>query len=96
MIKRIVKMEFRPEAIEAFKRIFSQSCSKIKARKGCQHVECLQDLQRPNVFFTYSVWDSEAELEAYRESELFAGVWAQTKALFAAKPEAWSVREFKP
>lgn len=89
-------MEFRPEAIDAFKSIFRQSCSKIKARKGCRHVECLQDLQRPNVFFTYSEWDSEADLEAYRNSELFAGVWAETKALFTAKAEAWSLKEFTP
>lgn len=96
MIKRIVKMEFREEAIEPFKTLFRNSCSKIKARKGCRHVECLQDLQRPNVFFTYSVWDSESDLQAYRDSELFAAVWAETKALFSAKPEAWSLNEFKP
>lgn len=93
MIKRIVKMEFQSDKVEDFKTIFRNSCSKIKSRPGCRHVECLQDLSRPNLFFTYSVWDKEADLQAYRESELFADVWARTKALFSGKPEAWSVME---
>ncbi len=44
------------------------------------------------VLFTYSHWESEAALETYRHSELFAEVWAATKVLFNAKPEAWSVQ----
>jgi heme-degrading monooxygenase HmoA len=43
------------------------------------------------VFFTYSFWNAEANLEQYRNSELFKAVWAETKPLFNAKPEAWSV-----
>jgi quinol monooxygenase YgiN len=95
MIKRIVKMEFRPDKVEDFKLIFKTSCSKIRARKGCRHVELLQDVKNPALFFTFSVWEEEADLNAYRESELFAKVWAATKALFNAKPEAWTVLEIK-
>jgi hypothetical protein len=38
------------------------------------------------------MWDDPKYLEAYRQSELFEGVWAKTKVLFDAKPEAWSVK----
>ncbi|MBL7795100.1 MAG: antibiotic biosynthesis monooxygenase, partial [Saprospiraceae bacterium] len=38
-----------------------------------------------------SIWDDEAALERYRESELFQATWERTKALFAEKAEAWSV-----
>lgn len=93
MIKRIVKMEFRADKTEEFKLIFKNSCSKIKARKGCRHVELLQDVKNPCLFFTFSIWDDEEDLNAYRDSELFAGVWAATKALFSARPEAWTVAE---
>ncbi|MCU0360076.1 MAG: antibiotic biosynthesis monooxygenase [Bacteroidia bacterium] len=95
MIKRIVKMEFRADKVEEFKLIFKTSCSKIKARKGCHHVELLQDINNPCLFFTFSIWDEEADLNAYRDSDLFAGVWAATKALFNAKPEAWTLQEWK-
>jgi len=43
------------------------------------------------VFFTYSYWDSEKDLNNYRDSQLFKEVWSNTKILFNLKPEAWSV-----
>ena len=91
MIKRIVKMSFNSENIEAFKTIFETNWTKIKGFEGCEHVELLQDKNNPEIFFTYSLWQSEEHLDNYRNSELFNGVWASTKALFNAKPEAWSV-----
>ena len=91
MIKRFVKMTFKADSIERFKDIFKASRDLIAAMEGCQHVELLQDINNPCVFFTLSIWDAPKYLEAYRQSELFEGVWAKTKILFDAKPEAWSV-----
>ncbi|HQQ93569.1 MAG TPA: antibiotic biosynthesis monooxygenase [Bacteroidia bacterium] len=92
MIKRLVKMEFRPEHTEAFKTIFRTNWTKIKSFEGCQHVELLQDENNPCVFFTYSLWDSEQHLNAYRDSALFAAVWKETRALFSEKAAAWSMK----
>jgi len=91
MIKRIVKLTFHPEKIEDFKAIFEESKHKIRARKGCHHLELWQGTQAPNIFFTYSFWTNEDELNAYRHSDLFKATWAKTKVLFNDKPEAWSV-----
>ncbi|MDO8367314.1 MAG: antibiotic biosynthesis monooxygenase family protein [Saprospiraceae bacterium] len=92
MIKRIVKMTFREEAVQTFvAEVFEHSKARIRAFEGCQHMELLQHKSRPNVLFTLSIWDNEAALEAYRASELFADTWAKTKALFAEKAEAWTV-----
>jgi heme-degrading monooxygenase HmoA len=93
MIKRFVKMTFKPENIETFKNIFESSKNLIAAMDGCRHVELLQDINNPSVFFTLSMWDDPQDLEAYRQSELFIGVWSKTKILFDAKPEAWSVKQ---
>jgi len=93
MIKRIVKMSFKPEKIEDFKTIFKTNWQKIKDFEGCSHVELLQDENNPNIFFTYSLWQSENDLNAYRHSDLFEKVWSATKILFNDKPQAWSVRE---
>jgi len=43
------------------------------------------------VFFTYSYWKTEEDLENFRKSDLFKNVWSKTKPFFNAKPEAWSV-----
>lgn len=93
MIKRIVKMSFKPESIEAFKTIFETNWQLIKGFDGCEHVELLQDENNPGIFFTYSLWQSEDHLNIYRNSELFNNVWAGTKILFNAKPEAWTVKQ---
>lgn len=92
MIKRIVKMTFREDAVQAFiSEVFEQSKARIRLFEGCQHMELLQQKNQPNVLFTLSYWDNEAALEAYRASPLFADTWAKTKALFAGKAEAWTV-----
>ncbi|MEZ4948222.1 MAG: antibiotic biosynthesis monooxygenase family protein [Saprospiraceae bacterium] len=98
MIKRIVKMTFRENHIEDFKTVFKESKQYIRNFEGCHHLELWQQTNNPSVFFTYSMWESEKHLDAYRHSELFKTTWAKTKPLFEAKAEAWSVDglEFLP
>ena len=93
MIKRIVKMSFDPQKTEAFKEIFRKNSQQIRGVEGCSHVELLQDQFHPNIFFTFSLWQSEEHLNRYRDSALFEGVWSATKKLFNDKPAAWTVKE---
>lgn len=91
MIKRIVKLVFKEGEVENFKKIFSESKSKIRGFEGCHHVELLQARDEPYIFFTLSIWENEEALNRYRHSELFQSTWKKTKALFNDKPLAWSV-----
>lgn len=91
MIIRIVKMVFRDEEISNFEALFSERKALIRNFEGCTHLELWQDNDRPQIFFTYSWWDSEAHLAAYRDSSFFDETWQLTKQKFAAKPEAWTV-----
>lgn len=91
MFVRIVKMSFSPENVDAFLVNFHDNKEKIRNFPGNQFLELYQDQNNPSVFFTYSYWDTPSDLENYRNSDLFAAVWAVTKPLFNAKPEAWSV-----
>jgi len=93
MLVRIVKMTFREEAIDTFKALFDERKEQIRHFPGCMHLELLQDRLHHHLFFTYSYWTDADALDTYRHSELFADTWAQTKVLFAAKPEAWSVNQ---
>ncbi len=92
MIKRIVKMTFREEEIAGFMANFEAHKAKIKAFPGCNHLELLRATDDSNIFFTFSIWDSPEDLEAYRHSDLFKGIWKVTKLMFDARPQAWSVR----
>ena len=89
-------MTFEKENIPSFERIFQASSPRIRTFPGCTHLELLQDADNPQVFFTYSRWESEADLQAYRESDFFREVWGQTKKLFAERPRAWSLNKRTP
>jgi quinol monooxygenase YgiN len=95
MITRIVRMHFRPEERQAFLDIFNASKHLIRQFDGCQHLRLYNEAGSPDIFFTYSVWTSAAHLDAYRNSALFRDTWAATKALFADKPQAWSLAELE-
>lgn len=88
---RIVKMTFSPENVDAFLENFNAYKIHIRNFKGVEHLQLLRDKNNPNIFFTYSYWKSEEDLEKYRTSDLFKSVWAATKPLFSKEAEAWSV-----
>lgn len=92
MIKRFVKMTFKPEHVQDFKDLFHNTKEFIAAAEGCRHLELLQDSHNECVFFTFSIWEDISFLEQYRESDLFNSVWAKTKVMFADKPQAWSLK----
>jgi quinol monooxygenase YgiN len=93
MIIRIVKMEFEESKVSDFLEVFSASSETIKSFSGCSYVQLLRDEADSCVFFTYSHWESEEHLNAYRKSEFFKTVWSGTKKLFRSAPVAWSLRD---
>lgn len=90
MIKRIVKMVFRKENIQDFIKFTGEIKETIKNHEGCLHLDILQDKKYPEIFFTYSCWNSEKDLANYRKSDFFNKIWPETKKWFAEKPLAWS------
>jgi (4S)-4-hydroxy-5-phosphonooxypentane-2,3-dione isomerase len=91
MIIRIVKMTFQEKHVQDFLDMFYEKRHDIAAMKGCLHLELWNDKNQANIYFTYSHWETELDLNNYRDSALFAKVWPQTKQWFAAKAEAWTV-----
>lgn len=91
MFVRIVKMGFKPDKIDEFLANFEENKTSIRGFEGCEFLELYRGKDNTNQFFTYSYWKDEESLENYRNSELFKNVWADTKALFNEKPEAWSL-----
>jgi heme-degrading monooxygenase HmoA len=91
MFVRIVKMSFHEENIPAFLENFDSIKEKIRSTEGNRFLELYQDKNNPCIFFTYSYWETEEDLENYRRSALFDEVWTFTKKLFNEKPEAWSL-----
>lgn len=91
MFVRIVKLSFHEENIPAFLENFETIKDRIRSAPGNRLLELYQDKNNKSIFFTYSYWETEKDLENYRTSEFFNEVWSFTKKLFNEKPEAWSV-----
>jgi quinol monooxygenase YgiN len=91
MINRIVCMSFDPSKTAEFVKIFNESKELIAASQGCLSLSLMQDTNDLNVFFTFSKWESENDLNAYRKSDVFVSIWRRTKVLFNERPMAWSV-----
>ncbi|MBC8156025.1 MAG: antibiotic biosynthesis monooxygenase [Bacteroidetes bacterium] len=95
MLIRIVRLTFQEDKLPDFHVIFDQSKYHIRAFPGNHHLELLSDPDRPDVRMTYSLWESAAALEAYRQSDLFRTTWAATKLLFAERAVAFSAEKLE-
>ncbi len=91
MITRFVKLTIKVDQIVAFQKAFSERNKVIESFQGCQKVELLQDVNDKRVFFTFSEWNKEDDLENYRNSDFFQDTWSTVKPMFDGKPEAWSL-----
>lgn len=90
---RIVKLTFKTEHVQEFLAHFETVKKDINSFPGCKGMKLLREQGSSNVFFTYSEWNSNEDLENYRSSELFGGIWPKVKKWFKKNAEAWSVDE---
>jgi quinol monooxygenase YgiN len=91
---RIVKLHFQEDKIEAFLAFFETIKWKVAQQPGCGGMKLLRDKNNPHIVFTYSLWENEDALNAYRFSDTFGYVWPTIKPWFAVPAEAWSVDEW--
>lgn len=94
MITRIVKLEFKEEHVEDFLNFFDGIQDIVNEFPGCQGMKLYQDIYRPNIIMTYSHWNSEEDLNKYRNSKDFGEIWPKIKPWFAERPAAWSVSAY--
>jgi len=77
--------------VDDFLAHFNAIKTNIRNFPGVSQLELHRDTRQSNVFYTYSKWKSESDLEDYRKSELFEETWAQVKLWFDARPRAFSL-----
>ena len=87
-------MHFNEKDLGEFLEIFDENKVAIRRFPGCTHLQLLTDPNDPLCYTTLSNWNDAADLEDYRTSELFAGVWKRVKPLFNKKSEAFSLNQF--
>ncbi len=93
MITRIVKMNVNVLDVKKFKDLVQAYQNKILAAQGCKQVNIMCDKKIKTKFFSYSIWESEQDLENYRNSEMFKKTWNEVKQLFSSPAQAWTVED---
>ena len=62
-------MEFKEENVKTFLTNFENVKDKIRNSNGCRLLELYNDKTNTNIYFTYSYWEQEQDLENYRNSD---------------------------
>ena len=89
-LTRIVKLSISSSKHLSFEQFFGENKKIILSFKGCKHVELLKS--SGDVYFTYSIWDDETSLNAYRNSIPFEKNLDQNKTFFFLKTRSMELR----
>ena len=90
MVIRLVELSIQKDKLPIAKKLLEDVAPKVRNSPGCSHLRILMDLHNPARITTYSHWNTEVDLNTYRNSEIFKNFWTQIKPLFAAPAKAWS------
>lgn len=91
MITRIIKITIKPGNIDDFKQFISLMKENILTIGGCKHIDILNDREDKNIFFMYTIWETETVLNKYRKSELNKTFWNKLNQWSVKEPQAWTV-----
>ncbi len=92
MIVRIVEMRIDSSKKQDVVRTFQEIKESVRGFNGCHYVGLFEDTNSPEHIVTYSIWDSEKDLETYRASPVFERNWKLLKEFFIDKPKAYSLK----
>src|SRR6266436_1990635 len=89
-IIRLIHIKIDPSETENAMRVWKTQCAPLMIRqKGCISEKLLR-CREAHEFISYSEWDSEAAIEAYRGSDAHKEIVRHTRGLKGAKAEVRS------
>lgn len=90
-IARVILFNVPNGRQEEAQRVWLAECGPlIKRQKGCRLEKLMKSLDRPELFISYSEWDSLADIERYRASEEHDAVQRETRAIQGARAVVWA------
>ncbi|MBT3791577.1 MAG: antibiotic biosynthesis monooxygenase [Rhodospirillales bacterium] len=89
-ISRVILINV-PEGQEAdAERVWKEDCSTLmRKQKGCTAEKLLRSLDRPGLFISYSEWDSQVDIDRYRDSEDHKSIQSESRALQGGRAVVW-------
>ena len=82
---RLIHIEIDPSEVENAVRVWKTECAPLMiGQKGCISEKLLR-CKEAHEFISYSEWDSEADIEAYRNSDAHREIVRHARGLKGAK-----------
>jgi len=82
---RLIHIKVAPSEVERAREVWKTECAPLMIRqKGCTSEKLLHCREEPGEFISYSEWDSEEDIEAYRRSDAHKEIVAHSRRLEGA------------
>jgi len=85
-IVRLIHVNVDPSQIEEAERVWKEECAPLMIQqKGCMSEHLLKCSDQPGELISYSEWEDQEAIDAYRESENHKKIQRHARALQGAK-----------
>jgi heme-degrading monooxygenase HmoA len=87
-IIRLIYVRVAPEEVEHAETIWKKECAPLMIQqKGCISEKLLRAEDEPGAYISYSEWETEQDVENYRNSEAHREIVAHARALKGAQAD---------
>ncbi len=71
-------------------KVWKEQCAPLMQRQpGCQSEKLMRSLDKPDLYISYSEWDSMDAIENYRQSTEHDTILSEVRALQGARAVVW-------
>jgi heme-degrading monooxygenase HmoA len=85
-VVRMIYVKVKPEASKEAERIWKEDCAPLMIRQpGCLSEKLLKCNDEPGEYISYSEWENDAAIEAYRKSKDHDVIMSHSRNLQGAK-----------
>jgi len=87
-VVRLIYVQVDPSEVDHAERIWKTECAPLMIQqKGCISEKLLRAADEPGAYISYSEWESEQDVENYRNSDAHREIVAHARGLKGAQAE---------
>jgi len=90
-VARVIIIKAPEEKFSDAELIWKTQCAPLmRGQKGCQVEKFMRSTERPDLYISYSEWDSIADIDRYRESTEHKTIQSETRAIQGSRAVVWT------
>ena len=91
MIIRVVKIPIKDASINSFIKRIPIISNEVRRVSGCIHNDIFRDKMKENIFYSYTIWNSDEDIEKYLGSQYYKDIWGDLWDYFEGTPKSWKI-----